>query len=172
MLTGVLLFMTSSARQDFLSDVLSKEAIPPGKLTYFQTRLASIVHQAMLTVFGRLESQKSFMRRDLALRIGRKPEQITRWLSYPGNLTLSTVSDIFAGMGYEVESVTLKDLATGTRLQCPNHAVAAAGRTISAGRRASSRAGDSTPNIAERSVCKPSGAGSADGCKTDGATHP
>jgi hypothetical protein len=115
--------MTSSAGQDFLSDVLGKGAIPPGKLAYFQTRLAGIVNQAMLKIFGRLESQKDFMRRDLAVRIGRKPEQITRWLSYPGNLTLSTVSDIFAGMGYEIESITLKEFGTGKRLQCPSYTV-------------------------------------------------
>jgi DNA-binding phage protein len=115
--------MTSSARQDFLSDVLSKEPIPPGKLAYFQARLAIMVHQAMLKIFDGLEPQKNFMRRDLADRIGRKPQHIARWLSYPGNPTLSTVSDIFVGMGYEVESITLKNLATGVRLRCPSHSV-------------------------------------------------
>lgn len=115
--------MTSSATQDFLSDVLSGGRIPGGKLAYFQTRLAGNVHQAMLKVFGRLERQGTFTRRELAQRIGRKPEQITRWFSYPGNLTLGTVSDIFVGMGYELESITLVDLATGKRLQCPDHHV-------------------------------------------------
>jgi hypothetical protein len=115
--------MTSSATQDFLSDVLSGERIPPGKLAYFQTRLAANVHQAMLKLFGRLERHGSFTRRELAQRISRKPEQITRWFSYPGNLTLGTVSDIFVGMGYELESITLVDLATGKRIQCPDHHV-------------------------------------------------
>jgi hypothetical protein len=77
----------------------------------------------MLKVFGRLERQGTFTRRELAQRIGRKPEQITRWFSYPGNLTVGTVSDIFVGMGYELESITLVDLATGKRIQCPDHHV-------------------------------------------------
>jgi len=115
--------MTSSATQDFLSDVLSGGRIPGGKLAYFQTRLAGNVNQAMLKLFGRLERQGNFTRRELAQRICRKPEQITRWFSYPGNLTLGTVSDIFVGMGYELESITLVDLATGKRLQCPDHHV-------------------------------------------------
>src|SRR6266702_2663805 len=115
--------MTSSATQDFLSDVLSGGRIPGGKLAYFQARLAGNVHQAMLKVFGGLERQGNYTRRELALRINRKPEQITRWFSYPGNLTLGTVSDIFVGMGYELESITLVDLATGKRIQCPDHHV-------------------------------------------------
>lgn len=112
--------MTSSATQDFLSDVLGVERISPSKLSYFETRLAGSVHQAMLKVFGRLEREKSFTRRNLAQRIGKKPEQITRWFSYPGNLTLATASDIFLGMGYEIESITLVDLETGRRMQCPD----------------------------------------------------
>ncbi len=115
--------MTSSATQDFLSDVLGSGRIPVGKLAYFQTRLAGRIHQAMLKVFARVERESNFTRRELAHRIGRKPEQITRWFSYPGNLTLGTVSDIFVGMGYELESVTLVHLATGMRLQCPDRHV-------------------------------------------------
>jgi hypothetical protein len=115
--------MTSSATQDFLSDVIDGERVPPGKLAYFQTRLAANVHQAMLKLFARLERDRSFTRRELAQRIGRKPEQITRWFSYPGNLTLGTVSDIFVGMGYELESISLVNLATGERTQCPDHHV-------------------------------------------------
>ncbi len=113
--------MTSSATQDYLSEVLSGSRIPANKLAYFQTRLSGNIHQAILKTFGLLERQGDFTRRDLASRIGRKPEQITRWLSYPGNLTLGTVSDIFIGMGYELESVTLVDLATSKRVQFPNH---------------------------------------------------
>ena len=113
--------MTSSAMQGFLSEVLGGNRIPGNKLAYFQTRLSSNIHQAMLGVFGRIEKQGDFTRKDLAHRIGRKPEQITRWFSYPGNLTLGTVSDILLGMGYEVESVTLVDLATGNRVQYPDH---------------------------------------------------
>jgi hypothetical protein len=115
--------MNSSVTQGFLSEVLGGGRIPGDKLAYFQTRLAGNVHQAMLKAFGGLERQGNFTRRELAQRIDRKPEQITRWFSYPGNLTLGTVSDIFVGMGYELESITLVNLATGKRIQCPDHHV-------------------------------------------------
>jgi hypothetical protein len=111
--------MTSSATQGFLSDVLGRGRIPDGKLSYFQTRLATNVHQVMLKAFAQLEEHGNFTRRELAQRIGRKPEQITRWFAYPGNLTLATMSDIFVGMGYELESITLLNLETGRRIQCP-----------------------------------------------------
>jgi DNA-binding phage protein len=110
--------MTSSATQDFRSSVLDASRIPADKLSYFQTRLASRLHQLMLKMFGQLEREAGLTRKVLARRIGRSPEQITRWFSYPGNLTLATTSDIFTGMGYEMESFTLVSLASGARIHC------------------------------------------------------
>jgi hypothetical protein len=111
--------MTTSATQDFLSDVLQNGRIPDEKLAYFQARLASRFHQAMLKAFEKLERDSGLSRKVLARRIGRSPEQITRWFSYPGNLTLGTVSDIFIGLGCEIEALTLVDLASGKRTHCP-----------------------------------------------------
>jgi hypothetical protein len=111
--------MTTSATQEFLSEIIAGKRIPSGKLGYFEARLTGLVHQAMLKIFGKLERQKGFTRRDLAHRIGRKPEQITRWFSYPGNLTLETVSDIFVGTGYELESIVLTNLTTSEKITFP-----------------------------------------------------
>jgi hypothetical protein len=55
-----------------------------------------------LSEFARQESENETSRADLARRIGRKPEQITRWLGSPGNWTLDTVSDLLLGMGLEL----------------------------------------------------------------------
>lgn len=118
--------MTLSATQHFLSEILSSGQIPPSKLGYFQARLTGLVHQAMLSIFGKLAREKEgFTKRDFARRIGRKPEQITRWLAYPSNLTLETVSDVFAGAGYELESIVLRNLATRERHSYPERTVSA-----------------------------------------------
>jgi hypothetical protein len=111
--------MTSSAIHDFLSEVNGDVRIPANKLAYFQTRLVGRIHQGILAAFSRLERETKHARKALARRIGRSPEQITRWFSYPGNLTLNTASDIFIGMGFEMESFTLVNVKTGARIQCP-----------------------------------------------------
>jgi len=93
-----------------LSDVLTGDVIPAGKLAYFQARLSNRLHEAVLNRFMQLEKEKGLTRAELARRIGRKPEQVTRWLGSSGNWTLETVSDLLTAMGCEL-SVELMELA-------------------------------------------------------------
>jgi hypothetical protein len=84
------------------SEMTNDTPIPIGKLAYFRGRLSERIHEAVLDVFARLEEQQKITRAALARRIGRKPEQITRWLGVSGNLESDTVSDLLLGMGYEL----------------------------------------------------------------------
>ncbi len=81
-----------------------------GMLAYFRARLSNRIHEIVLTEFVARESEGCISRAELARRIRRKPEQITRWLGSPGNWTLDTVSDLLLGMGLEpalsVQNVT------------------------------------------------------------------
>lgn len=104
--------------QDFLREIIRGEPIPDGKLAYFGASLCNLFHQAMLSRFGEAE-KNGLTKRELARRIGKKPEQITRWLSYPGNLTLDTIAAIFVGMGIEVEKLELLNLIGGGRCKFP-----------------------------------------------------
>jgi hypothetical protein len=88
-------------RTSFLSDALSGEKIPVGKLAYFRGRLTNRIHEAVLTEFSRLSQADKINRAQIASRIGRKPEQVTRWLGAPGNWTIETLSDLSLAMGYE-----------------------------------------------------------------------
>ena len=92
----------------FLSDVLGDGPIPPGKLAYFRARLTNLLHEAVLELFIKAESEKGLTRAELARRIGRKPEQVTRWLGSPGNWTLETLSDLLTAMGHELDPVMLE----------------------------------------------------------------
>ena len=65
-------------------------------LAFVRSRNRNKAHSLLLEEFEKSELSKD----DLAKMLGRRPEQITRWLSGPGNLTLDTMSDlIFAIRG-------------------------------------------------------------------------
>lgn len=96
--------MTISASHSFLSEILSGEPIPPNKLGFFRARLQSRLYDFVITKFLTLEREGKITRAELARRIGRKPEQITRWLGTPGNWTTDTASDLLLGIaGEELE---------------------------------------------------------------------
>ena len=94
----------------FLSEISNGEAIPLGKLAYFRERFRDRLYELVVSEFLKKERNKELTRADLARRIGRKPEQITRWLGAPGNWTLETVSDLLlaiskAELNFELASL-------------------------------------------------------------------
>jgi hypothetical protein len=93
-------YMTTS-QTSFLSEIISGDPIPANKLGYFRARLTNRLHELIITEFERLSQSGKISKADLARRIGKKPEQITRWLGAPGNWTIETVSDLAIGMGCE-----------------------------------------------------------------------
>jgi hypothetical protein len=93
--------MTTSQPTSFLSEIVSGAPIPPEKLGYFRGRLSNRFHELVLELFTELERAGKITKAELARRLGRAPEQVTRWLGAPGNWTLDTASDLFLGMGYE-----------------------------------------------------------------------
>ena len=84
------------------SEVRDVLVLSPGTLSYFRERLRNRLHQLVLREFMRRENAGELTRADLARRLSKRPEQITRWLGAPGNWTLDTVSDLLLGMGMEL----------------------------------------------------------------------
>jgi hypothetical protein len=78
----------------FLSEISKGEPIPIGKLAYFRERFRDRLYELVVSEFLKKERAGELTRAELARRIGRKPEQITRWLGAPGNWTIETVSDL------------------------------------------------------------------------------
>jgi hypothetical protein len=91
--------MNMSASTSFLYEIESggEMPIPAGKLAFFQARLRNRLYDFILEKFEGSE----LTRAQLARRIGRRPEIITRLLASPGNWTLDTVSDLLLGIAGE-----------------------------------------------------------------------
>jgi|SRR5579862_5495231 len=99
--------MTTSAAP-FLAPILSGDPIPIETLVYFRTRFRLRLQEFILHEFARCQRQAEkaghkFTRRDLAHRINRKPELVTRWLGSAGNMTADTISDLLLGIGAETD---------------------------------------------------------------------
>ncbi|KAB2940905.1 MAG: helix-turn-helix domain-containing protein [Hyphomicrobium sp.] len=88
--------MTTSQTQ--LDQALSEPQINKFWLGYFQEGFREEVHQQLLEIFETLKKSSGWTRSDLARKIGRRPEQVTRWLSAPTNLEIDTISDMALGM--------------------------------------------------------------------------
>ena len=86
--------MNTSQKNNFLSEVLNGDRIPLGTLSYFRERFRDRLYDLVLDEFFKQEEETGLTRADVARRIGRRPEQITRWFGAPGNWTLETVSDL------------------------------------------------------------------------------
>ena len=84
------------------SQTLTEKVFSTGKgiskfwLQYFRENFQADLHDKLIDLF----LDASLSKAEIARRIGRKPEQITRWLSAPSNLEAETISDLSLAMGY------------------------------------------------------------------------
>jgi hypothetical protein len=96
--------MITSPRTSFLYEIAARLPIPLEKRAYFHARLINRIYAFVLDKFLEKQKSESLTKAELARRIGRKPEVITRLLGAPGNWTLETVSDLLLGIaGEELE---------------------------------------------------------------------
>lgn len=101
--------MSMSAKTSFLSEILNDEDIPLGKIAYFRERFRDHLYELVVSEY--LKREGELKKADIARRIHRKPEQITRWLGAPGNWTIETVSDLLLAIAKAEPSVSLRPLA-------------------------------------------------------------
>ena len=102
--------MNTSQKKPFLSEVLNDEEIPLGTLSYFRERFRDHLYELVMEEFLKRDMETGLTRADVARRIGRRPEQITRWFGAPGNWTLETVSDLLLAIAKSEPEVRLLPL--------------------------------------------------------------
>lgn len=66
-------------------------------------RLRSRLYTRVLETFDSQASLGKISKARLAKRLGKRPEQITRWLSGPNNFNADTVAMLLFGMGAELD---------------------------------------------------------------------
>jgi transcriptional regulator with XRE-family HTH domain len=74
--------------------------IAESRLVYLQERLRGRFFDFLLSRFEAAR-EHGLSQAKLARRINKSPEVINRWLSAPANLTLDSMSDLFAGISAE-----------------------------------------------------------------------
>ena len=102
--------MNTSQKRPFLSEVLAGDKIPLGTLSYFRERFRDRLYDLVMEEFLKKDAEAGLTRAEVARRIGRRPEQITRWFGAPGNWTLETVSDLLLAIAKSEPEVNLLPL--------------------------------------------------------------
>jgi len=90
--------MTTSQNQSMLSELEAGLPVPLEKRAYFHARVLNAFYQFVLKKFLEEEKAGRLTRAELARRIGRKPEVVSRLLGAPGNWTLETATDLLLGI--------------------------------------------------------------------------
>lgn len=109
------MLVSYSAKNSISSDLRDLTKLSPGTRAYFQSRLKRRLYTLVLEKFRQAE-KGGLTKAELARRIGKKPEVITRSLQTPGNWRIETVSDLLLGIcGEELIASALSPLEASAR---------------------------------------------------------
>ncbi len=103
-----------SRKTSWIGEIRDEAPLAPRHLGYYERKLRNDFHAAILKLF---QDEAGMTRADLARKLGKRPEQITRWLSAPGNWTFDTAAALALAMGsrFEVKTVPLEDAPPANR---------------------------------------------------------
>ena len=79
---------------------LEDTQISPVLFGYFHSTVRNEAHDELTRIFKEENERHGVTRAFLGRRIGKSPEQITRWMGSPGNWTLDTLTNLALALGY------------------------------------------------------------------------
>lgn len=97
--------MSISVRTTRMPAILNQVEPSSADLAYNREIFRNLVFQELLVAFKSASARGGLTRSGLARRLNKKPEQITRWLSTPGNLELDTLSDLLSALDVNPASI-------------------------------------------------------------------
>jgi transcriptional regulator with XRE-family HTH domain len=102
--------MPTSQAMSILHEVERSKPISEKTRAFQRRRLQNRFHRFLLTMF-RQQQKNGLTQKELADRIGTRPEQVNRWLSIPSNLTLNTIADLLLGMAVDLDDPSATPLS-------------------------------------------------------------
>lgn len=85
-----------------MKEISNREPLSPAHFGYFRERVRLAFWEYVVLTFMEQANSSNLTKAELARRIGRRPEQVGRWLAAPTNWTLDTATDLLLGMGIEL----------------------------------------------------------------------
>ena len=70
---------------------------------YYRQRHRNRVFAKVIAFINEQAEKEQITQRELAVRLGKDPAQVSRWLRHPSNLTLDTISDLLLAFDAEAE---------------------------------------------------------------------
>jgi plasmid maintenance system antidote protein VapI len=83
--------------QEQFQKAVEAEVIPTFWLAYFREAFRETINDRLLDLID----SEEITRGAIARKIGRRPEQLTRWINSPANLEADTISDLALAFGCE-----------------------------------------------------------------------
>jgi hypothetical protein len=85
--------------QEPVKKALSSKVLSGFWKGYFRESFRASVNDQLIEIFDSFRAAGG-TKKEIADKIDKRPEQVTRWLTSPSNLELDTISDLALAMGY------------------------------------------------------------------------
>ena len=95
------MFVTSSQPTPFLSEIAGADPLSEHSLAYLCERVRNNYYDYVIRKFLEAEAERGFTKADLARKLNKGADRISKVLGAPGNWTLDTITELLAAISAE-----------------------------------------------------------------------